>query len=194
MGAVEPNECHALRIPEIAGIPQARALECHPMIHVTRHERELIETELGPIDPASERDVVVFLAPDTPDYQLVAEIAVWPALAAAGLPMASHSPAFQSDSKLADVARSIRGAELLIADLTASNPDVLYAVGLCHGLGRWPLLINQNVRDLPFHLQSLRSIEYRYTNEGLWNLRQSLSRAIRVFLAAAAASREHDGH
>jgi hypothetical protein len=158
------------------------------MFHVSRYERELIAAELGPVETGHEQDVALFLAPDTLDFRQIAEVAVWPALAVSGFKPVLNLHAFDSNGWLKDVARAVRGAELLVADVTGPNPDVLYALGLCHGLGRCPLLISQNSIELPFHLQSLCRIDYENSAAGLRHLREDLARAIRVFLAAAEAS------
>ena len=61
---------------------------------------------------------------------------------------------------LADVVRNIATAKLVVADLTNSNPNVFYELGLAHGLGIPTLLLTQAVEKLPFDLRSYRTLEY----------------------------------
>jgi hypothetical protein len=153
-------------------------------------ERGLIEAALASREAAVEPGTALLLIPEVYDFQRVCNGAVWPALASCGFrPLRGMLP-FDSGSWLGDVAHWLRGAEVIIADVTSRNPDVLYALGLAHGLGRCPLLIAQDPDELPFHLQELRCIAYRSHQEGLWALREELSRALRVFLAAARAPQE----
>jgi hypothetical protein len=97
---------------------------------------------------------------------------------------------FDSSSNLTDVARWILRSEIILADLTYLNTDLMYVLGLAHGLGRCPLLLTQRPLELPFNLGALRWLEYAPHREGLIELRIHLIRAIRVFLAAVRAGTE----
>jgi hypothetical protein len=82
-------------------------------------------------------------------------------------------------------------AEVIVAELsTATNGDLMYALGLAHGLGRCPLMLVQRGGELPFNLAGLRHVQYTRSQAGLLVLRSDLTRAVRVFLAAARAVRE----
>lgn len=61
---------------------------------------------------------------------------------------------------LQDVVEGIARADLIIADLTASNPNVFYELGVCHGLGIPTVLITQSMEDVPFDLRSYRCFPY----------------------------------
>jgi hypothetical protein len=154
------------------------------------YERQLIEAALEFRESPLEPGTALLLIPEVYDFHQVCNVAVWPALSACGFRPLRGALPFDSGSWLGDVARWLRGAEVIIADVTGRNPDVLYALGLAHGLGRCPLLIAQDPDELPFHLQELRCIGYRSHPYGLWALREELSRALRVFLAAAQAPQE----
>ena len=127
--------------------------------------------------------------------QYICEVAVWPALAPVGFRPPRDCRAFDNNCWLHDAVRWINGAELIVADLTGMNPEVLYAVGLCHGLGRLPLLICQDPEPsyLPFMLHSLRHIVYRDDAAGLLTLREELTRAVHVFTDSAKASMKETG-
>jgi hypothetical protein len=146
---------------------------------------EALRSDLAPI----EKGIALVLTPDTADFRIIRDAAIWPALSACGF-VPTPDLAFDSGASLSYVARWVRGAELIVADVTGRNPDVMYALGLCHGLGRYPLLTSQDPSALPFGLRSLRCISYWNDTGGLWVLREDLSRAARVFMAAAETSRE----
>lgn len=72
----------------------------------------------------------------------------------------------------------INSARLLIADLTWSNPNVYYEVGLAHSLGKPVIFVTQD-RKIPFDLNNIRCIQYSLKEEkSLKKFRKSLKMAI----------------
>lgn len=61
---------------------------------------------------------------------------------------------------LADIVSSIRERDLIIADLSTSNPNVYYELGIAHSFGKPVILLTQDVSLLPFDLRSYRVIPY----------------------------------
>ena len=59
-----------------------------------------------------------------------------------------------------DIKKKIQAADVVVADLTGSNPNVYYEVGYAHALGKDVVLIAQSEKDLKFDLQNMRSIIY----------------------------------
>ena len=53
----------------------------------------------------------------------------------------------------------IRGAELVIADITGNNPNVFFEVGYAEGLGKRVILLSQT-QETPFDLRSRSQIRY----------------------------------
>lgn len=154
------------------------------------YEQRLIAEAMASSLPRIEPGVALVLAPDTIESRLVCDSAVWPALGEYGYRRPADWFAFDSDAALHEIARWLHQAELIVADVSGCNPDVMYAVGLCHGIGRCPLLISQDTGNLPAAMKSFRCMAYMPDAEGLRFLREELSRAVRVFLASAAASRK----
>lgn len=58
------------------------------------------------------------------------------------------------------VKEQIRGSELLIADITGSNPNVLFEVGFAEGAGVKTVLLCQEPKDLPFDVRGVVHIVY----------------------------------
>jgi nucleoside 2-deoxyribosyltransferase len=53
------------------------------------------------------------------------------------------------------IQHAIRRAEVVVADLTGTNPNVLFEVGVAIGLSKPVLLISQEpMRDVPFDLRA----------------------------------------
>ena len=59
-----------------------------------------------------------------------------------------------------DIVVQISRSDLVIADLTGCNPNVFYELGLTHALRRPVILLTQNIEDIPFDLQTYRTLEY----------------------------------
>jgi TIR domain len=57
---------------------------------------------------------------------------------------------FGSNVIMDDIAKSIRRARLIIADLTGRNANVFYEVGIAHALNKQVLLMTQSIEDVPF--------------------------------------------
>ena len=117
--------------------------------------------------------------------QRVFDIAILPAMQKNGLNVIEPVTVFNSSSNLAVATRWLQEAEVIVADLGILSGDLLYILGLAHGLGRCPLLLTQNANALPFNLGALRWLEYRPDLSDLKDLRDHLTRAIRVFLLAS---------
>lgn len=85
---------------------------------------------------------------------------------------------FSSQPIMGDVWALIQKAEIIVADLTGKNPNVLYELGLAHALLKKVILIAQSVDDLPFDLRHLRTIVYKHSLNGTDALARKLVAAI----------------
>lgn len=61
---------------------------------------------------------------------------------------------------LEDIVKGIIESDLIVADLTDSNPNVYYELGIAHALQKKVVLITQDIDELPFDLKSYRVIGY----------------------------------
>jgi len=61
---------------------------------------------------------------------------------------------------MSDVVKGIITSDLIIADLTGSNPNVYYELGIAHALDKKVILITQAINELPFDLRSYRVVGY----------------------------------
>jgi hypothetical protein len=78
------------------------------------------------------------------------------------------------------VLRGIAEAEIVIADLTGSNANVFYELGIAHTVKRPEkvILLIQDMASMPFDLSAFRSIEYKQTIAGATRLKADLVGAI----------------
>lgn len=162
------------------------------MAGVSAHERSLIDGVLGAPAPAAQRRVEAGLAlvlmPLLHQRDQVLRVAVEPALRANHLNVRGVRVVFDDETPLPIVADWVGRAEVIVADVSQLNAAVLYVLGLCHGQRRCPLMIARSPVELPFDMGALRCLRYRANHEALLDLRNHLTRALRIFLTAARQS------
>ncbi len=73
-------------------------------------------------------------------------------------------------------------ADLVIADLTGANPNVMYELGLRHAVGLPTIQIGERGK-LPFDISTIRTIQFRRTAHGLIEARNRLRDAMRTGFA-----------
>ena len=88
---------------------------------------------------------------------------------------------------IASLWKGICDSQIVIADLTGRNPNVLYEVGLAHCLGKPVIFTSQNREDVPFDLYTRRVVFYDLRNLGAGT--RDLERA----LAALSKVRSREG-
>lgn len=86
----------------------------------------------------------------------------------------------------------LRDADVVIADVTGGNPNVMYELGLRHTRNKATIQLGENDR-LPFDVSTIRTIQFLRTAAGLIDLRENLvsalTEALRGNFAAVAATR-----
>ncbi|HEY6615152.1 MAG TPA: hypothetical protein VIZ32_11555, partial [Vicinamibacterales bacterium] len=61
---------------------------------------------------------------------------------------------------LVDIWQSINAADIVVADITGRNPNVLYELGVAHTLAKPVLIISRHAADIPIDLSTRRIILY----------------------------------
>src|SRR5258706_8606530 len=78
---------------------------------------------------------------------------------------------------------ALEGADVIIADVSLSNPNVLYELGFAHAAGKPCILIAQDVDHLPFDIATVRTIIYDLKSKpGLRILHNNLKRALHAVI------------
>ena len=91
------------------------------------------------------------------------------------------------ESILQRIYNQISKADVIVADLTARNPNVFYETGYAHALGKQVVLLTQNENDIPFDLKHYPHIIY---SGSIVKLRQELERRIRWCLEQPSIARQ----
>lgn len=79
------------------------------------------------------------------------------------------------------VFRHLRDDEVVVADVSGGNANVMYELGLRHTTGKLTIQIGE-YGQLPFDVRAVRTIEFSRSERGLVDARKQLERAIAVGL------------
>ena len=107
----------------------------------------------------SKKSAFVIMPFDTDPEAVYLEF-IKPALERAGLEVARADDIQHQANILAIVIERIFSSDLIVADLTGSNPNVFYELGVAHALEKPVVLITQNVEEIPFDLKPYRLLKY----------------------------------
>ncbi len=77
----------------------------------------------------------------------------------------------------------IHECAFIIADITGSNPNVMYEIGYAHALERPTLIINQDPTSSPFDVKDYRQISYQMSEDGLRLLKLQLRRTLQDIMS-----------
>jgi hypothetical protein len=92
--------------------------------------------------------------PFDPEFKDVFEELLKPPLEAAGFRVERADTSLDQENILKRIVRGIWESHVVLADLTTRNPNVLYELGMAHGLNKPTVLVAQSIDDIPFDLRS----------------------------------------
>ena len=100
------------------------------------------------------------LMPFATEFDDVYEYLIKGALSEAGFNVIRADDIRNQRNILADIVEGIVKSDLVIADLSTTNPNVYYELGLAHALSKPVILLAQEINDVPFDLRSYRILTY----------------------------------
>jgi len=112
----------------------------------------------------------------------VLEEVITPACAGFALPVRRSDTLAKSGEITDQIFRELRDSDLVIADLTSGNPNVMYELGLRHTTGKLTIQLGEHGK-LPFDVSAIRTILFKRSETGLIDARKRLAEAISVGLA-----------
>jgi len=147
---------------------------------IDRTKKELVAAKL--IDTS--KSLVFVLMPFREPFNKYYRTIVRPAIEEADLLSLRVDEIFGPTSISEDIWNSINRAKVIIAELTTRNPNVMYELGLSHGIGKPVIMMSQSIDDVPFDLRHLRCILYD-TTEPEWAslLKSNITDSIKSVLA-----------
>ena len=84
----------------------------------------------------------------------------------------------ESGSMTNAIIKGVYESDLVIANLTGNNPNVMYEVALRHASAKPIIHITENINDLPFDINDQRTIEYTDDMAGAHKLKDDLRNMI----------------
>ncbi|GLW53283.1 hypothetical protein [Kitasatospora phosalacinea] len=108
----------------------------------------------------------------------VYEKVVLPACGSVGLEPTRADLIAQPGEITEQVCRHVMHADVVVADVTGGNPNVMYELGIRHLLGRPTVQLGEHGR-LPFDISLIRTIQFKRTRGGLVDARKELEQALR---------------
>lgn len=67
-------------------------------------------------------------------------------------------------SIISGIASNLNNSDLVIADLTGLNPNVMYELGVRHTLKRGTIIITQDINSLPSDLRDYTCLDYKFSD------------------------------
>ena len=100
--------------------------------------------------------IMPFKAPFNDYYKSV----IRPAVSDAGFEVLRSDEIYGTRAFIQKIWSGILKAEAIIAEMTGSNPNVLYELGLSHAIGRKVIMVTQNIDSVPSDLRHINCIVY----------------------------------
>lgn len=123
----------------------------------------------------SEQNLRAFvLMPFEPEFENIYTDLIAPALESVGYEVAKADSFFDQRNILKDIIHGISHANLVVADLTSLNPNVMYELGIAHALSKPTIMLTQNMEEVPFDLRSYRIIVYSVRFNEVMHLQEKL--------------------
>jgi hypothetical protein len=120
--------------------------------------------------------------PFAEEFKEVYEHAIEPAAEAAGFDCHRADHASGPSAIISDIIKDIFAADVVIADVSGSNPNVFYELGITHTIDNKTLVICETGQELPFDLAAYRVIFYRRNIDGIEReLRSKIERDLAKF-------------
>lgn len=143
-------------------------------------EPELIDraSRSGTLEPllSASSKLCFVLMPFAPQYEPAYRQLIRPVVEQLGLTALRADEIYAPGSIVEQIRSSIQQARLCIADVTGSNANVLYELGIAQTMGKATIILSTNMGDVPFDLRTNRVVLYDLTD---------LEKSLTVLLSSA---------
>jgi hypothetical protein len=109
------------------------------------------------------------MTPFKEPYDSIYQKILTPAIAEAGLVPVRADQILRPGDAVAQIWNAIREADICVADISETNPNVMYELGLAHAMQKQVILLTKKTRKTPFDLKVLRQLLYSPAAPG-WEL------------------------
>lgn len=113
-----------------------------------------------------------------PPFTDIYETLIRPTVESEGFRCLKANDIFSTTPVIEDIWANINKASLIIAEITSTNSNVLYELGICHTLGKEVMIITQRPEDVPFNFRHLRFYPYKNDIPGSDELKRNIKSVI----------------
>jgi len=129
------------------------------------------------------------LMPFAEDFDEVYDHAIRPAAEAAGFDCDRADHAFGPRAIISNIIEGAFSADVIVADVSGSNPNVFYELGIAHAIDNKTIVICERTEEpLPFDLAAYRVIFYR---RGIVGIKEDLRRRLERDLKQLDSWKKH---
>ncbi|MCK4594910.1 hypothetical protein KAU45_10445 [bacterium] len=100
------------------------------------------------------------LCPFDEEFTDIYKHLIKPGLEKAGYIVSRADKDLNQRNILLDIIEGIIKSDLIVAEITSTNPNVYYELGIAHGLNKKTLLLTQVIEQVPFDLRNYKVITY----------------------------------
>lgn len=119
-----------------------------------------------------------YLCPFMEPFNSIYRDHVIPTIRKAGLKVKRADDIYSTQPIVEDIWEGICESEIIFADVTGRNPNVMYEIGIAHTVGKPVIIITQTMDDVPFDLKHYRCIVYSYTPKGILEFEERIAGTI----------------
>ena len=130
---------------------------------------------------ATSKPTAFVLMPFAPDFNDIYARFFRPVLEDNGFEVRRADDLQSRQNILRAIVDGIATSDLIVADLTNTNPNVSYELGLAHALRKPVILVTQNIDEIPFDLKPYSHLEYGRDFTDMENARDVLAEKARAF-------------
>ena len=82
---------------------------------------------------------------------------------------------------LSEIIHSLSTSDLVVADLTSLNPNVMYELGIRHGFTKQTIMTTQDLNEVPFDLSNFYCVEYKWkTKKDQEKLKEDFNKVLNI--------------
>jgi hypothetical protein len=109
---------------------------------------------------------IFYLCPFSEPFNTIYSDHVKPTANSEGFSIDRTDEIYGTQPIIEDILEGINSAEIILADVTGRNPNVMYEIGMAHTVGKPVVILTQSIEDVPFDLKHHRCVVYSYTPRG----------------------------
>jgi ClpX C4-type zinc finger len=120
-----------------------------------------------------------YLCPFSEPFNAIYRDHVVPTIKKLGFPVKRADDVYSAQPIVEDIWEGICESEIILADVTGRNPNVMYEIGIAHTIGKPVIIITQTMDDVPFDLKHYRCIVYSYTPKGIKEFEERIAGTVK---------------